>query len=215
MKPSILSRRGILWPLRLLQTALAVGLAVGCASNSIPSSSTSATSKPEVAFMSNQQRAELFVTTFYSWDAEALEQLLSPSQEADNVLYYQAWAQAANYAIKQRRPCTSIAAATAPSEPMQECRITVTDDFGRALGYTATDTFKLAFTPNKIGSVSFSGDDPPVFQQVFAWLMAEQPELFAGACKDMFAGGTQPAECAQAVAEGARAWALANTQPDE
>jgi len=147
--------------------------------------------------------AESFISTFYSWDAQALKTLMKPSPEADNALYYQAWALAANYAVKERHPCTSLDQADATFE----CRITVTDDFGRALGYTATDTFRLGISGNRINSVTFEGDDPPVFEEVFGWLMAEQPELFAGVCKDMFAGGSQPAECARAIAAGAAAWA--------
>ncbi len=100
---------------------------------------------------------------------------------------------------------------------MGRCRFRplVTDDFGRVLGYTATDTFKLRFTEDKIGGVTFAGDDPPVFQEVFAWLMAEQPELFSGVCKDLFAGGTQPADCARAIAKGASDWSIANPRPDQ
>ena len=156
--------------------------------------------------VSIQNRAENFITTFYSWDAQALKHLMLPSAQADNALYYQAWAQAANYAIKERRSCEL----TGAEDTTFECRITVTDDFGRALGYTATDTFFLSFSGDQVKNVSFEGDDPPVFEEVFGWLMAEQPELFAGVCKDMFAGGTQPAECSRAIAAGASNWARAH-----
>jgi len=92
---------------------------------------------PDAADRARIALAEQFITTFYRWDAAALGQLMLPSDEASNALYYQAWAEAANYAIKTRRPCRRLPP-PAPSVDSYvpiyvECRITVTDDFGQAL----------------------------------------------------------------------------------
>ncbi len=145
--------------------------------------------------------AEAFVDAFYSWDAQALADLVEAGEDADRVLYYQAWAEAAHYRIRNRRPCQ------ARDDGFIECAITVTDDFGQTLGYIATDTFRLQAGPERILAVTFEVDDPPVFEQVFAWMMATRPEVFAGPCRDMFAGGETPAACARAVAESARDFA--------
>ncbi len=148
--------------------------------------------------------AEKFVDAFYAWDAGALAALIVPGEDLDRVLYYQGWAQAANYQVLTRRPC-SIAA----DESIQ-CAITVSDDFGQALGYTATDTFTLTVRAGRIHSAVFAGDDPPVFEAVFAWLAENRPEVLAGPCLDMFEGGTTPGDCARAVARAARDYAELN-----
>ena len=142
--------------------------------------------------------AEAFIDAFYSWDRQTLENTLtSDTLGAEQVTYYQGWAKGGNYAIQNRRPC-------AWAEEEIQCPITVTDDFGKTLGYTATDTFHLTIQDSKVASVRFTADDPPIFSELQAWMMAERPEIFAGPCKDFFAGGTTPGDCARAVANAAR-----------
>lgn len=142
--------------------------------------------------------AETFIDAFYSWDRDRLAALVTPGTDADAVLYYQGWAEAAHYEVTERRPCELIAA------DRVVCAITVTDDFGTALGYTATDTFTLSITDGRVASVTFQGDDPPVFEAVFEWLAETRPEVFSGPCRDLFAGGPTPGDCARAIARGAR-----------
>ena len=145
--------------------------------------------------------AENFITTFYSWDLNSLEKLLA--EDADNlaITYYQGWAEGANYAIKIRRPCES-------DSNEISCAITVTDDFGRAMGYTATDTFRLIISDGHVSIVTFSGDDPPIFQQLQEWIMTERPEVLPGPFLDLFAGGNTPHACSSAVAKSAAEFAI-------
>ena len=49
--------------------------------------------------------AEKMLDSFYRFDTQALANLLAEGKDAESVLYYQAWAEAANYTIKQRTPC--------------------------------------------------------------------------------------------------------------
>ena len=142
--------------------------------------------------------AEAFIDAFYSWDSARLATLMTPGSDADNALYYQGWAEAAHYVVQERRPCVE------NDEQQIVCAITVTDDFGAALGYTATDTFTMLVRDGTITEVSFVGDDPPVFEEVFEWLSDTRPEVFSGPCRDMFNGGTTPDDCARAIARGAR-----------
>lgn len=142
--------------------------------------------------------AEAFIDAFYSWDSARLASLMTPGDDADNVVYYQGWAEAAHYVVQERRPCVE------NDEGEIVCAITVTDDFGSALGYTATDTFMMIVRDGTITEVSFTGDDPPIFEEVFEWLSTTKPEVFSGPCRDMFNGGTTPGDCARAVAQGAR-----------
>ncbi len=153
------------------------------------------------------ERAETIVSTFYSWDAIALESTLEPGEDTESLLYYQGWAQAAHYVIENRRPCSQT------SDTRVECAITVTDDFGSTLGYTATDTFGFEFTGDRVTQIEFEGDDPAVFLALFIWMKVFRTDVFEGPCMNMFEGGTTPAECARAVAMAAKdfvAWSPFN-----
>ncbi len=146
---------------------------------------------------SNKSTAEEFISAFYSWDATQLKRLMAGDADAVAILYYQGWAEAANYKVKLRRPCK-----IETNEIV--CAITVTDDFGFAMGYEATDTFRLTLNRNKIAAVTFSGDDPTIFQELLQWITDKHPDILTGPCVNMFAGGTTPAACARAVAKAAR-----------
>ena len=146
---------------------------------------------------SNKSTAEEFISAFYSWDATKLKRLMAGDADAVAILYYQGWAEAANYKVKLRRPCR-----IETNEIV--CATTVTDDFGSAMGYEATDTFRLTLNHNKIAAVTFSGDDPTIFQELFQWITEKHPDILTGPCVNMFAGGTTPAACARAVAKAAR-----------
>ena len=148
----------------------------------------------------NLQIAESFLDAFYTFDQSKLTQFLVPSADADRVLYYQAWAQAANYKVTQRTPCDlNVSKAIV-------CAVTVTDDFGQTMGYVATDTFTMTIQENKVSAISFEGDDPPIFQQLFAWIAESRPEILGGPCKDLFEGGKTPGDCAHAVVAAAKAF---------
>ena len=141
--------------------------------------------------------AEQFVDAFYSFDNPKLSSLMAPGADASNALYYQAWAQAAHYTVAQRRDCSRSADQTI------QCAITVIDDFGTTLGYTATDTFTLTVKNNIVVAVAFEGDDPMIFYALYLWISIFRPEILSGPCQGMFEGGDTPAECASAVANAA------------
>ncbi|MCS5584704.1 MAG: hypothetical protein NZ777_14455 [Pseudomonadales bacterium] len=146
---------------------------------------------------SDKSTAEEFISAFYSWDATKLKRLMAGDANAVAILYYQGWAEAANYKVKLRRPCR-----IETNEIV--CATTVTDDFGSAMGYEATDTFRLTLSRNKIAAVTFSGDDQTIFEELVQWITEKHPDILTGPCLDMFAGGTTPAACARAVAKAAR-----------
>ena len=147
----------------------------------------------------NNDIAEEFISAFYSWDAAKLKALMTEDADTVAILYYQGWAEAANYKVKTRRPREVEA-----NEIV--CAITVTDDFGSAMDYEATDTFRITLAENKISAVTFSGDDPPIFRELFQWISKKRPDILTGPCLDMFAGGGTPGDCARAVAKAARAF---------
>lgn len=145
--------------------------------------------------------AEAVITAFYSWDRSELAAAIGDAEGAVELLYYQGWAEAANYAVQERKACVE-------SQIIQVvCEVTVTDDFGEALGYIANDTFRFVAGEGEVYSVSFEGDDPPVFMELFAWIGANQPDILSGPCQDIFDGGPTPGDCARAVANAARVFA--------
>lgn len=143
--------------------------------------------------------AERFIDAFYSWSPNELSATLAKAPaDTSRTLYYQAWAEAGGYQVQTRRPCVASATGTV------DCAITVTDNIGGALGYTATDTFHLVFADHNLVGVSFTSDDPPILQELFGWLEANRPSVMNGPCKDLFAGGTTPGACVRAVVQGAK-----------
>ena len=142
--------------------------------------------------------AEKMLDSFYRFDAQSLANLLAEGKDAESVLYYQAWAEAANYTIKQRKPCL------VSEDDLIVCAVTVFDDFGKTLGYTATDTFYLTVESDRVATVSFEGDDPMIFSILYVWMMVFRSELFEHECKDMFEGGKTPAACSRAVVQAAK-----------
>ena len=142
--------------------------------------------------------AEKMLDSFYRFDTQALADLLAEGEDAESVLYYQAWAEAANYTIKQREPCF------VSEDNLIVCAVTVFDDFGKTLGYTATDTFYLTVESDRVATVSFEGDDPMIFSILYVWMMVFKSELFEHECKDMFEGGKTPAACSRAVVQAAK-----------
>ena len=155
---------------------------------------------------SNLDIANHFLDAFYSWDKSRLASLIVPGADANRALYYQAWAEAGNYKIEQRHACNTV------EYNHISCAVTVTDDLGGALGYVATDTFWLEISDGQVSAVEFSADDPPIFEEVFAWMARTQPEVFEGACKDMFDGGTTPKQCVRAVVAAAQDYAKLNVK---
>ena len=178
----------------LITTALILTL-IGC--------DQAATKPPSPGDVHELVAAEAVIDAFYSWDPAELKAALSVAakvapDQVDRTLYYQAWAQAGNYAIQTRRPCEYM------PDDVIACAITVTDDIGGALGYVATDTFLLTVLEHQIVGIDSTADDPLVLQEVFDWVVETRPEVMSGPCKDLFAGGTTPAKCVREVVRAAQ-----------
>ena len=141
--------------------------------------------------------AEDVISAFYAWDSDYLERAVAAGPDRDRMLYYQGWAKAANYSVQKRYPCFI------DSSDAVICQVTVTDDFGRTLGYTATDTFTLSIMNGSVVALSSEGDDPQIFWDLIAWITETRPEIMEGPCHNYFSGGTTPGACAEAVVERA------------
>ena len=143
-------------------------------------------------------QGEAILDAFYAYDQSALAAQTASASNQQLILYYQAWAEAAHYAVVLRKPCVR-------DELEVVCAVTVTDDFGTALGYQATDTFTFKFSAaGALQDIGLAADDPPIFMELFAWMETQHPEILRGPCDKMFAGGDTPGECARAVASAAK-----------
>lgn len=139
--------------------------------------------------------AEEFVDAFYSFEAGALQATLAAAESSQpGILFYQGWAQGANYRIVDRQPCELVVDSRA------RCSVTVEDDLAKTLdiGFNVTDTFDVRFRDGQLVGVDASSDDPPVVRSAFQWVNENKPELFENGqpCEGFFNGGPTPGECA-------------------
>lgn len=170
-------------------------LMIGCllAGCSVRTANFTAMQEPRLA------TAKSLIDAFYSFDPVKLWKATAgaPGSMPD-ILYYQGWAEGGNYRVLDRQPCRFDKADEV------SCPVTVKDDLVPALGsaFRVTDVFHLAFRDGQIVRVWNSSDDPPEFDQAMKWLRRERPEVFAGPCRKMFAGGPTPSLCVRSIVKG-------------
>ena len=145
-------------------------------------------------------RAEALIDAFYSYDPARLRAALADAPaSAQQIIYYQGWAQGGNYKVLDRKPCVR----TKPGQI--DCSITVRDDLIQTLGtgFDVTDSFHLTVDRGRIVKVTTSSNDPPAMGEAFKWLRAQRPDIWTtGPCMGFFAGGATPQECVRAVVAG-------------
>jgi len=145
-------------------------------------------------------QAESIIDSFYSFDSARLRAAMADAaQSMPQITYYQGWAEGGHYKVLDRQPCRTVSATEI------RCSIKVRDDLIQALGtgYDVTDTFHMAVADGRIVKITTSSDDPPAMMEAFKWLRAKNPEIWTtGPCKDLFAGGLTPQDCARAVVKG-------------
>ena len=154
--------------------------------------------------------AESLIDDFYSFDRVRLKQALEHAEDSqESLLYYQGWAEGGNYEIVERRQCV------VKSSNIVSCPITVKDDpmLALAVDFFVTDTFEIAFEDGRVSSVETSSNDLPIYYQARDWVRSNMPELIAQPCEGFFAGGASPGDCAQAMAEGYRAFTASDAYP--
>ena len=157
-------------------------------------------------------QAERFVDAFYSFQPSPLNEMLGQAESSKpEILFYQGWAEGAEYKIVKRNPCTWEREYENPDDENQMrvvCRIKVADNLIKALELDihVTDVFTLILDGNFITKVSTSSDDPEEFWAARDWVVENRPDLFTSVCKGLFNGGPTPGLCAQAFIEGFAAY---------
>lgn len=166
---------------------------------------------PAPAGDSELRTAEAFIDAFYTFDPARLRPLLVATDEsATQIVYYQGWAEGGNYKLIHRNPCVLI------NDGRVNCLITVEDDPVKALktGFNVTDTFSFRFEGGHIINVETSSNDQPIYYQAREWVEKEHPELIAIPCEGFFADGPTPGDCARAMTEGYRRFAVSTDYPE-
>jgi hypothetical protein len=138
-----------------------------------------------------------------------LDKILSSANKAKpKILFYQGWAEGANYKVLRRHPCEG-------NEDVLSCPVTVEDDLLLALGsdFKVTDRFDVTFKGGSIVNVTTSSDDPDVVNTGIDWVFANRPGLENGACAGFFDGGPSPEACAKAVVQGLEDFAASDDFP--
>lgn len=140
-----------------------------------------------------------FIDTFYSFNRDSLQTILTDAQASQpEILYYQKWAECANYKIVNRAHYIE------KNDSSISLPITVKDDLMAALqiDFNVTDTFHISIRNGKIRSVKTSSNDLKVYYKAKEWVNKNRPELVEKACEGIWEGGPTPCECVKGMIRG-------------
>jgi len=140
-----------------------------------------------------------FIDAFYSFNRDSLQTILTDAQASQpEILYYQKWAECANYKIVNRAHYSE------KNDSILSFPITVKDDLMAALqiDFNVTDTFHILTRNGKIRSVKTSSNDLDVYYKAKEWVNKNRPELVEKACEGIWGGGPTPCECVQGMVKG-------------
>lgn len=147
----------------------------------------------------NLTLANKFIDSFYSFDRQRLEDVLSEAKDSwPEIIFYQKWAECGNYKIVKKGKAVS------GDETTVLYPITVKDDLMAALeiSFNVTDTFHITIENHKIKAVTATSDDPAKYWEAKEWIKENRPDLYDIPCKDAWEGGLTPCECVKATVEG-------------
>ena len=140
-----------------------------------------------------------FIDAFYSFNKDSLQTILNDAKESQpEILYYQKWAECANYKIVNRAQYVE------KNDSTIIFPITVKDDLMSALkiNFNVTDSFQISITNGKIRSVKTSSNDIDTYFQAKEWVNKNRPKLVEKACEGIWEGGPTPCECVLGMIKG-------------
>lgn len=140
-----------------------------------------------------------FIDAFYSFNRDSLQMLLASAEKSKTeILYYQKWAECAQYKIIDRSLHLE------KNDSTILFPVTVKDDLMAALAidFNVTDTFHISFQKGKIHSVKTSSNDPDAYHEAKEWVDKNRPEFVKKACEGIWEGGPTPCECALGMING-------------
>jgi hypothetical protein len=149
--------------------------------------------------VSNVAIAGKFIDAFYSFNRDSLQSILSLAEKSQpEILYYQKWAECANYRIIDRTRYFE------KNDSMVIFPVTVKGDLMGALAidFNVTDTFHISLQNGKIVSVKTSSNDLDVYYEAKEWVSNNRPELVGKACEGIWEGGPTPCDCVLGMLKG-------------
>lgn len=140
-----------------------------------------------------------FIDAFYSFNRDSLQGILASAKKSQpEILYYQKWAECANYEIVDRTQYFE------KNDSLVIFPITVKDDLMGALAidFNVTDTFHISVHNGEIVSVKTSSNDIDAYYEAKEWVIKNRPELVGKACEGIWEGGPTPCECVKGMVKG-------------
>lgn len=142
-----------------------------------------------------------FVNAFYSFNRDSLAALLSHAKSSyPEILYYQKWAECANYKILNRHVVIK------KNDSTLLIPVTVKDDLMGSLeiNFNVTDTFHVTVRNEKIVAVTTSSNDVQTYWDAKEWVKQNRPAYIDKACEGVWQGGPTPCECVLGMMKGFR-----------
>jgi hypothetical protein len=178
----------------IMRTALAISvlfLLLSCNNNS--------NENTELSQLTNMDIGNEFIDAFYSFSRDSLQSILKDAKESQpEILYYQKWAECANYKIVNRAQYVE------KNDSTIIFPITVKDDLMAALkiNFNVTDSFHILIKNRKIRAVKTSSNDAADYYKAKEWVNQHRPELVKKACEGIWEGVPTPCECVQGMVKG-------------
>ena len=147
----------------------------------------------------NVALANKFIDAFYSFNEDTLKSILSKAVDSQpSILYYQKWAECANYEIFARNDFIL------KNDTLISCPITVKYDLMGSLNidFNVTDSFHISILNDRIVSVKTTSNDLDIYYDAKDWVKTNQPELIEVPCIGIWEGGPTPCECVKGMVEG-------------
>lgn len=154
-------------------------------------------SKRKVA--NNEIIAIRFIDAFYSFDKDSLQTMLASADESrPEILYYQEWAECANYKVLDRNNYYNM------NDSLVIFPVTVQDDLmkGLKIDFNVTDTFRITIHEGRITKIKTSSNDLDVYYEAKEWVSKNRPDLVEKACEGIWAEGDTPCECVLGMIKG-------------
>ena len=155
--------------------------------------------KPPNNDIKNIDIGNKFIDAFYSFNKDSLASILSNAKKSQpEILYYQKWAECANYKIIDRSHYFE------KNDSVVIFPVTVKDDLMGALAidFNVTDTFHISIKNGKIISMKTSSNDIDTYYQAKEWVNKNRPELVEKPCEGIWEGGPTPCECVLGMIKG-------------
>ncbi len=140
---------------------------------------------------SNSELANKFIDTFYSFNRDSLQSILSQATHSQpNIFYYQKWAECANYKVLERDKFTVLMVNDHFSRYRERRPDGCTEDQLQRYRHLQDHDTRRAH-PRHRNIVERLAH----YYEAKEWVKQQRPELVDKACEGIWEGGPTPCEC--------------------